>query len=91
VAILGRKGEHEFWARVGRIRIISQITDGEAFLHADSALQENVLTAIGRTGAGALVAGRWAASHPGLNWQRLGQSDYYVIQLAGHPRHHTHR
>ena len=86
VAILGRKGEHVFWARLGRIRIISQVPDAEAFLHAGPAVQGQVLDVLARTGAMALIADSQVASHPGQPWQRLGATRYYAIGLAGRER-----
>jgi hypothetical protein len=82
VAILGRKGQHEFWARLGRVRIISQVPDPDSFLHAPRSVQEQVLDTLAGTGAMALVADEWAAAHPGLTWQRLGASGYYMIDLT---------
>jgi hypothetical protein len=84
VAILGRKGDHVFWARVARMRIIDQIPDPDPFLHADPAVQMKVLAALERTGARALVCDEWSASHPGLQWQRLGASRYYALPLGGY-------
>ena len=84
VAILGRKGDHVFWARVARVHIIDQIPDPDAFLHADPTVQMKVLAALERTGAEALVCDEWSASHPGLEWQRLGNSRYYALPLGGY-------
>jgi len=86
VAILGRKGQHEFWARLGRIRIIGQVPDPDAFLHAAPDVQEQVLDVLAGTGAVALVADQWAAGHRGQSWQRLGRSDYFMIGLGGRQR-----
>ena len=86
VAILGRKGDHEFWARLGRIRIIAQVPDPDAFLHAPPDVQGQVLDVLAGTGARALVGNEWAAGHRGQPWQRLAASRYFMLGLAGRAR-----
>jgi hypothetical protein len=86
VAIIGRKIEHVFWARVGRVRIVGQIPDTDAFLALRPAVQEQLALAIARSGAEALVSWEWVATHSSLPWQRVGASTYYAIDLAGFER-----
>jgi hypothetical protein len=83
VAIIGRKIEHVFWARVGRIKIVGQIPDTDAFLALSPAVQEELAIAMARSGAQALVSWEWVATHSSLPWQRVGASTYYAIDLAG--------
>src|SRR5206468_10583411 len=82
VAILGRKGAHEFWARLGRVRIVAQIPDEDAFFGADVKVQNEVRTALARTGARVLMYRRAPRSRIGPEWRRLGRTDYYISMLA---------
>jgi hypothetical protein len=82
VAILGRKGAHEFWARLGRVRIVAQIPDEDAFFAADVKVQNEVRAALARTGARVLMYRRASRSRIGPEWRRLGRTDYYISMLA---------
>jgi hypothetical protein len=81
VAILGRKGAHEFWARLGRIRIVAQIPDDDAYLRADVQVQNDVRAALARSGAKVLIYRRMPRSPVGREWRRLGRTDYYMNVL----------
>jgi hypothetical protein len=82
VAIVGRKSAHEFWARLGRIRIVAQIPDENAFFRADVKVQNEIRAALARSGAKVLMYRRVPRSHVGPEWRRLGRTDYYIDMLA---------
>jgi hypothetical protein len=82
VAIIGRKVEHVFWARLARVKIVCQVPDADGFLNSDPAVQEELATALARAGADALVSWEWVADHSRLPWQRVGASSYYALDLA---------
>jgi hypothetical protein len=82
VAILGSKGAHEFWARLGRIRIVAQIPDEDAFFRADAKVQQEIRAELARTGAKALMYRRMPHFDIGPQWRRLGRTDHYMIMLV---------
>jgi hypothetical protein len=83
VAIIGRKIEHVFWARLGRIKIVAQIPDTDAFLRSDPAVQRQLAIALSRAGADALISWGGVATYSSLPWQRVGATGYYAVELAG--------
>ncbi len=87
VAILGSKGAHEFWARLGHVRIIAQIPDEDAFFGADVKVQNEVRAALASTGARVLMYRRRPRSRIGPEWRRLGRTDYYISLLADSEQH----
>jgi hypothetical protein len=55
VAVIGAEYEHEFWARLARVKIIAQIPDGAAFAAKDAAVRASILQLVEGTGASAVV------------------------------------
>lgn len=55
VAIVGAECDHEYWARLARVKIIAHIPDIAAFEAVDSATRASVFRLVESTGASALV------------------------------------
>lgn len=55
VAVIGAEYEHEFWARLARVKIIAQIPDSVAFAAKDAAVRGAILRLIEGTSASAVV------------------------------------
>jgi hypothetical protein len=90
VASIGR-GSFCGWARLARIRIIAEVTDGslihpatqdvEDFWAADPSIRGKVITTLASTGATAIVADQvpgWASQE---GWKQIGNTAYYVYFL----------
>jgi hypothetical protein len=94
VAIIGDVSDGSRWARLGRVRIVAQIhrEDAHDFWVSDPRVKAEVYDAFAGFGAKAVVAGndmsdpRFPGNTPPPNemaeWQRLGDSHYYVHLLA---------
>lgn len=81
VAILGRKGDHEFWARMGGVQIVTQMPDGDAYRRLDPARRETLRMIFSRTGASAIVYRRVIAVRMAPEWRQLGDTQYWVSLL----------
>jgi len=55
VAVIGHEYEHEFWARLARVKIIAQIPDSAAFMAKDAEVRASILRLVEKTGASAIV------------------------------------
>ena len=85
VAIIGDSSDGCRWARMARVRIVAQILREDAghFLQvASPGVKTEVYDAFARAGAKAVVAEQTPPSGGFEDWQRLGQSHYYVHFLA---------
>lgn len=84
------------WARLARVRIVSEITSGsleapapdaEQFWRVEAPTQAEILELFARLGAKAVVANRVPPGASTSGWHRVGSTDYYVYLLAeGMPR-----
>jgi hypothetical protein len=71
------------WARLGRLRIIAEMPNGEAnlfFAMSDSRRRE-AIEAFAKAGARALIAASVPPDKTLPGWERLGKTNYYVLQL----------
>jgi len=85
VAIIGDGSDGCRWARMARVRIVAQVLreDVDDFWLASSPrVRAEVYDAIGRAGAKAVVAEEIPPSGALADWQRLGDTNYYVHFLA---------
>jgi hypothetical protein len=71
------------WARLARVRIIAELPNNESnvFLAADELRRREVIQAFARTGVKAVIAERVPKDVTLAGWQRIGQSDYYILKL----------
>jgi hypothetical protein len=85
VAIIGDSSDGCRWARVARVRIVAQILreDVANFWRVSSPREKaEVYDAFARAGAKAVVAEETPPSGKFADWQRLGDTHYYVHFLA---------
>jgi hypothetical protein len=70
-----------FWARLARVRIVTDVPkrDVKAYWAASPTVRQRVLDVMAQTGVRAIVAPH--KGRPGGRWQRLGDTDFYVIML----------
>lgn len=80
VAIIGDSSDGCRWARMARVRIVAQVLreDVADFWHLDPRVQEQIFDAFASTGAKAVVAEKTVPSGVSGDWQRLGDTDYYL-------------
>lgn len=71
------------WARLGRLRIIAEMPNSEAsqFFGLPDSRSKEAIEAFAKAGAKALVAARVPPDQTLPGWERLGNSDYYLLQL----------
>ena len=78
------------WARLARVRIVSEITSGsleaprpdaDIFWHAEASRQAAVLELLAQTGAKVVVANRVPPRAVTEGWRRVGETEYYVHVL----------
>jgi len=85
VAIIGDSSDGCRWARMARVRIVAQIlredTDGFWGI-SDPRVKAEVYDAFARAGAKAVVAEETPPPGGFADWQRLGDTHYYVHFLA---------
>jgi hypothetical protein len=84
VAIIGDSSDGCRWARMARVRIVAQVLRGDVdnFWRADSDVKADVYDAFAKAGANAVVAEQTPPPEDAADWQRLGDSHYYVHFLA---------
>jgi hypothetical protein len=85
VAIIGDSSDGCRWARVARVRIVAQILREEAtdFLReSNPPVRAEVYEAFARAGAKAVVAAETPTTDGLEDWQRLGDTHYYVHFLT---------
>ena len=71
------------WARLGRLRVIAEMPNSETdefFAISDSRRRE-AIEAFAKAGAKALIAARVPPDKMLPGWERLGNTNYYVLQL----------
>ncbi|HET9905880.1 MAG TPA: hypothetical protein VFQ23_04550 [Anaerolineales bacterium] len=70
-----------FWARLARVRIVSEMleTDAVTFWESDTILQHSVLDAFASTGAKAVIAEYVPADAALSDWHQVGESNYYIF------------
>jgi hypothetical protein len=85
VGILGRKfdrdHDHEYWARLARVRIVCAIPDDETALRLPPERWSHLLTALTEIGVKALVYKPLFNRRLGSDWQPLG-AGYFMYDLA---------
>jgi hypothetical protein len=84
VAIIGDSSDGCRWARMARVRIVSQVLREEvaAFWAASSIVKQDVYSAFARSGAKAVVAEEPPPAGELANWERVGETNYYVHFLS---------
>jgi hypothetical protein len=84
VAIIGDSSDGCRWARMARVRIVAQVLreDVAGFWRQDPHVQSEVYDAFARAGAKAVVAEKTTPSGGLADWQRLGNTDYFVHFLS---------
>jgi hypothetical protein len=84
VAIIGDSSDGCRWARMARVRIVAQVLreDVAGFWRLDPRVQSEVYDAFARAGAKAVVAEKTTPSGGFADWQRLGNTDYFVHFLS---------
>jgi hypothetical protein len=86
VGIIGNSSDGCRWARMARVRIVAQILRedvGEFWRAPGSRAKSEVYDAFARSGAKAIVAEETPPSNGFADWQRLGDTHYYVHFLTG--------
>lgn len=85
VAIIGDSSDGCRWARMARVRIVAQILreDVDDFWRvSDPRIKKEVYDAFARAGVKAVVAEQAPPSAGSSDWQRLGDTQYYVHVLT---------
>jgi hypothetical protein len=74
------------WARLDRLRIVAELpnTESAAFAASDESKRQQVIEAVSRTGAKAIVATSVPDDLKLDGWDRLGETSYYVLKLNTH-------
>lgn len=76
-----------WWARLARLRIVAELNvHGDEFWEASSAARSEALEAFARAGASIAVAEAVPLWADARGWQRVGETDYYLYDLAKLPR-----
>jgi len=72
-----------FWARLARIQIIAEVPPGEfdKYWAAPPPVQTEVIQALAKTGAKAVISAAMPPCASASVWQRLGNTDYYAHVL----------
>ena len=72
-----------FWARLARVKIVAEMLEADAiaFWQGDETLQQSVLRAFAGTGANAVIAEYVPSDALVEDWQRVGNSNYYVYKF----------
>jgi hypothetical protein len=80
VALIGDSSDGCRWARMARVRIVAQILreDVDDFWRSDPRVKTEVYDAFARAGAKAIVAEETPPNGGLADWQRLGDTHYYV-------------
>ena len=74
-----------YWARLAKVSIVAEVPDysGESFWWAaDPQVKAKVFEAFGKTGAKVVVADRMPLPNWSADWQRVGNTSYYVHFLT---------
>jgi len=85
VAIIGDSSDACRWARMARVRIVAQMLreDVDVFWRtSDPRVKEEVYDAFATAGAKAVIAEATPPSRAYADWQKLGDTHYYVHFLA---------
>jgi hypothetical protein len=71
------------WARLGRLRIIAEMPNREAdqFFAMPESRKREAIEAFAKAGARALIAASVPPDKTLQGWERLGKTNYYVLQL----------
>ena len=82
VASIGRTFD-AYWARLAHLKIVAEVPAPESaiFWEANPSLREEVLRALARAGAKAVVA-KVPVRDPGPGWAKLGDTGYFVYTFA---------
>lgn len=81
VAILGSEDDHEFWARLARVKIVAQIPDISNFWAQDVESISEVFKTVEKTGARIIVnspQSKMPDSISTASWQKIGNTGYSV-------------
>ena len=75
-------GDLPFVARLARTQIVAQVNRPDRFFAALPSTQSQVVEAIATSGAKAILSTTEPShSPPGIQWEALGPTDYYVCLL----------
>ena len=90
VAIIGDSSDGCRWARMARVRIVSQILREDVADYwqiQDPRTKADIYEAFTKAGARAVIAEQAPALVDASEWHRLGETDYYVHLLSPLKRH----
>jgi hypothetical protein len=82
VAILGRESP-PYWARLCRLTVVAELpySDLLDFWSAKKSLKYQILDAIAKAGAKAVITRRIPAFEIDVTWHKIGTTDYHVLML----------
>ncbi|MDQ2922071.1 MAG: hypothetical protein M3R52_10745 [Acidobacteriota bacterium] len=71
------------WARLARLRVIAEMpnSDADEFFALPDSRRKEAIEAFAKAGAKALIAARVPPDKTLPGWERLGNTNYYVLQL----------
>ena len=71
------------WARLAHLRVIAEMpnSDADEFLAIPDSRRQEAIEAFAKAGAKALIAARVPPDKVLSGWERLGNTNYYVLQL----------
>jgi hypothetical protein len=71
------------WARLAHLRVIAEMpnSDADEFLAIPDSRKREAIEAFAKAGAKALIAARVPPGKVLSGWERLGNTNYYVLQL----------
>lgn len=81
IQIGGKNGTQDYWARLARLTIVSEIPDLSSFWQTDTNTRFEVYKAVEKTGAKAIVQKLGANTPDYLSasgWQQIGNTNYYA-------------
>jgi hypothetical protein len=81
VAIVGSSSDHEFWARLARVRIVADVPNETSFWSKSPEVQQVVLRLLARTGAQLVVAPWIPVSAHARGWRLAGDTNYGLLDL----------
>jgi len=84
LAVLGnapQAGSGAFIARLGRMQIVAETLDEDAYWAADASTRARLADDFAKAGAKAILA--YKPPRAEKDWAKLGDSDYYLFQLPG--------
>lgn len=82
VAHVGRSYE-AYWARLAKVQIAFEVPDATSYWSSSERARSALHRRFAEAGAKAIVVRIAGSERPGTGWQRLGESDYFVLLTGG--------